>query len=138
MRAFVVENGVVINTIEVDSLDIVPGLIEATVGGVGWHWDGKNLMPPVEVLPTVADYDAALTGMFEAKARERRYDGRISCALRAGYAGPFQAEGAAFASWMDECNALAYRIMAEVLSNTRPQPSVPELLALMPVLVWPE
>jgi hypothetical protein len=38
MRAHVVENGVVVNTIEVDSLDVIPGLIEADIGGIGWSY----------------------------------------------------------------------------------------------------
>ena len=35
MRAHQIENGVVVNTIEVESLDFLPGLIEATDGGIG-------------------------------------------------------------------------------------------------------
>jgi hypothetical protein len=33
MRAHIVENGVVTNTIEVNSLDVIPGLIEGAIGG---------------------------------------------------------------------------------------------------------
>lgn len=36
MKAHVIQNGVVVNTIEVDSLDFMPGLVEATEGGIGW------------------------------------------------------------------------------------------------------
>jgi len=46
MRAHIVENGVVTNTIEVDSLDAIPNSIEANIGGIGWLWDGENLTPP--------------------------------------------------------------------------------------------
>jgi hypothetical protein len=46
MRAHIVENGVVVNTIEVDSLDAIPGLIDGDIGGIGWLWDGVNLTPP--------------------------------------------------------------------------------------------
>jgi hypothetical protein len=38
MRAHIVENGVVVNTIEVDSLDIMPGLIDGDIGGIGWSY----------------------------------------------------------------------------------------------------
>ena len=38
MRAHIVENGIVTNTIEVESLDFMPGLIEATDGGIGWSY----------------------------------------------------------------------------------------------------
>lgn len=48
MRAHIIENGVVVNTIEVESLDFMPGLIEATVGGPGWLYDGANFSAPPE------------------------------------------------------------------------------------------
>lgn len=38
MKAHVIENGVVVNTIEVDSLDFLPNLVEATEGGIGWSY----------------------------------------------------------------------------------------------------
>ncbi len=46
MRAHVVEDGVVINTIEVESLDFIPNLIDGEVGSIGWVWDGVNLVDP--------------------------------------------------------------------------------------------
>ena len=43
MRAHIIENGVVLNTIEVDSLDFMPGLVAAPEGtGIGWSYDGTN------------------------------------------------------------------------------------------------
>lgn len=39
MRAHVIENGVVVNTLVVDSLDFMPGLVEAPEGtGIGWSY----------------------------------------------------------------------------------------------------
>ena len=46
MKAHQIQNGVVINTIEVESLDFLPNLIEATEGGIGWTWDGETLTAP--------------------------------------------------------------------------------------------
>ena len=48
MNAHVIKNGVVVNTIVVDSLDFMPGLVEATAGGIGWTFDGTNFTPPPE------------------------------------------------------------------------------------------
>lgn len=45
MNAHQIQNGVVINTIVVDSLDVLPDLIEATHGGIGWLWDGESFTP---------------------------------------------------------------------------------------------
>lgn len=92
--------------------------------------------PSIEEQVTV--FDAALVAHLDATARERRYDNRVTCALRAGYPGPFQAEGIAFAAWMDQCNALAYSLLAEVVAGTRPMPDSPQaLIDLMPAMVWP-
>lgn len=48
MRAHVIKNGKVVNTIVVDSLNAIPGLelIEATEGEIGWSYDGQNILPP--------------------------------------------------------------------------------------------
>lgn len=82
-------------------------------------------------------YMAALEKFYDAKASERRYDNRITCIARAGYTGPFQAEGQAYGTWMDSSNAICYQIMAEVLAGTRAMPTFGEVLAALPPLVWP-
>jgi hypothetical protein len=39
MRAHIIENGKVVNTIEVESLDFMPGLVAAPEGtGIGWDY----------------------------------------------------------------------------------------------------
>ena len=47
MKAHVVENNVVVNTIEVDSLDFMPNLVEATEGGIGWSYSNGVFTEPV-------------------------------------------------------------------------------------------
>ena len=39
-------DGVIINTIVVESLDFMPNLISGETGGIGWLWDGETLTPP--------------------------------------------------------------------------------------------
>lgn len=58
MKAHIIENGIVINTIEVDSLDFLPNLVEATEGGIGWAYDGVNFTAP---LPTPEPIPQSLT-----------------------------------------------------------------------------
>jgi hypothetical protein len=65
MQAHIIENGVVVNTIEVESLDFMPGLIEATEGGIGWTYaDGVFTAPqpatPVNAAPTKEELQAQL------------------------------------------------------------------------------
>ena len=46
MRAHVIKDGLVVNIIEVESLDFMPGLIEATEGDIGWSYaDGVFTAP---------------------------------------------------------------------------------------------
>jgi hypothetical protein len=94
---------------------------------------------PTEVLNAeVADiFTKVLETHYDSKAKERRYDNRFTCALRAGYVSAFQPEGVAFAQWMDACNAYAYGVMAEVVAQTRPMPTITQLLSELPVLTWP-
>lgn len=47
MRAHIIDGGIVVNTIEVDSLDFMPGLMAAVAGeGIGWSYDGQTFTPP--------------------------------------------------------------------------------------------
>ena len=91
--------------------------------------------PPVDMQ---AEITSAMTALFDATAQAKNYDSRITCALRAGYPGPFNAEGIAFASWMDAQNAKAYLMLAEVQAGTHPMPAtVEDALALLDPMVWP-
>lgn len=98
----------------------------------------KQLTAAERLAIMVGRCDAALSQHLDATAQSRKYDNRITCALRAGYAGPFQAEGAAFASWMDTCNAMGYQFLSEVQAGSRPMPSSEqELIDALPPMVWP-
>jgi hypothetical protein len=84
----------------------------------------------------VAEYTAALEAHYDKKAKERKYDNRYTCSIRAGYVGPFQAEGIAFAQWMDACNAACYTMLAAVAGGA-PMPTIEEVIAGLPELTWP-
>ena len=87
---------------------------------------------------TVTQIIDAMTELFDTAAQARNYDNRITCALRAGYPGPFQPEGVAFASWMDAQNAKAYLMLSQVQAGTMPMPATVEAaLALLDPMVWP-
>lgn len=48
MRAHVIDAGKVVNTIEVESLDVFPGLVDAALGGaIGDLWNGTQFMTPI-------------------------------------------------------------------------------------------
>jgi hypothetical protein len=58
MRAHVIEDGVVTNTIEVESLNFMPNLINGETGGIGWLWDGETLTPSPEPQKTTEELQA--------------------------------------------------------------------------------
>lgn len=86
--------------------------------------------------PALSEFITAMEAHYDAVAQAKKYDSRLTCALRAGYAGPFQVEGQMFAVWMDECNALAYSVLAEVQAGSRAQPTVSEFLTMLPAAPW--
>ncbi len=88
--------------------------------------------------PKFADFDRALTDHLDKVAQARRYDNRITCMVRAGFAGPFQAEAVAFAQWADACNAQAYQLLAQVQAGTLALPQTTQaFIDLLPPMVWP-
>lgn len=62
MRAHVIENGVIANTIVVDALDALPGLVlidaDLHAGNIGDGWDGNVVVPAP---PTPAPVPAEVT-----------------------------------------------------------------------------
>ena len=82
-------------------------------------------------------YTAALDAFIDAKARERGYDNRVTCSMRAGYAGPYHAECLAFALWMDACYQQGTQALAEVMAGKRNAPTPEAFLAELPPMVWP-
>jgi len=82
-------------------------------------------------------YVDAIQLFMDRKAAEKKYDNIKSAALRAALPNsPFHAEGLAAGTWMDNCWALSYQVLAEVKNGTRPMPTIEELIDMMPELVW--
>lgn len=80
----------------------------------------------------------ALDEHYAKVAQSKGYDNQYTCALRAGYPSVFQAEGKAFAEWMDGCNAQAYQLMQDVKNGVKPMPAdEAALVATLPAMVWP-
>ena len=84
----------------------------------------------------VAEFVASLESHYDSVARAKNYDNRYTCALRAGYAGPFQSEGQSFAQWMDECNAYGYQELAKIQNGLRQMPTIEQFLSELPAAPW--
>lgn len=61
MKAHVIENGVVVNTIQVESLNFMPNLVEATEGSIGWLYDGQTFTDPNPPVVVVVEAPVAPT-----------------------------------------------------------------------------
>jgi len=48
MKAHIIENGIVVNTIVVDDLTFMPNLVDGSVGGVGWSYADGVCTPPAD------------------------------------------------------------------------------------------
>ena len=85
-----------------------------------------------------SDYDAAVTAYIDAVSRQRGFDNNRDAASYAGSTvALWAAEAGAFVAWRDAVWSYAYAEMAKVQGGTRAQPTVAELVAELPVVVWP-
>jgi hypothetical protein len=70
MKAHVIEDGAVTNTIEVESLDFMPNLINGETGGIGWLWDGQTLTSPPLPSKTADELQAEARAQRDSLLRE--------------------------------------------------------------------
>lgn len=61
----------------------------------------------------------------------------LSARAYAGYANQFQAECIVFGQWVADCWGYCYQVWAAVQAGQRAVPTAPQLLAELPVMVWP-
>ncbi|NTG19995.1 hypothetical protein G6L00_06005 [Agrobacterium rhizogenes] len=92
-------------------------------------------------IPTLADYTAAIAGMLDAKAKERRYDNAVSIATYAGSSNAqWAAEAQAFVAWRDQVWGYCYAELDKVQNGERQQPSVSDFLTELETqfpMTWP-
>ncbi|MDD4995788.1 MAG: hypothetical protein PHW53_04995 [Patescibacteria group bacterium] len=109
---------------------IKPGLAPISVA------DLAALRAPT-VEQRIAEYTAALQAHLDSTAQAHGYDTIYTAALRAGFTGPFQAEGVAFAQWMDACWSNALTQLANYQANPQTIPTLEAIIAQLPELVLP-
>lgn len=87
---------------------------------------------------TIAELTATVQLHLDTKARERNYDNILSLCTYATSTNPtFAAEGQAGLNWRDACWTKCYEVMAAVKAGIRTTPTSEELIAELPVLIWP-
>ena len=144
MRAHIIENGVVTNTIEVEHMNFLPNLVEATEGSIGWSYSNGEFLPPVPPSKSPEEIQKEVTEgtqlRLDAFARTRNYDGILSaCTYATSTIPKFQTEGQYCVNARDSTWAALYSILAEVQEGNRPIPSSYEdIEGDLPILTWPE
>jgi hypothetical protein len=131
VRNAVIENGTVANIIVgyVAGLTLVPDDGTAQIGGT---WDGTRFHPATIPAPTVAQYEAAVQSMLDAKAHAFSYDNIASACTYAGDADSvFNDQGTKLKAWRSACWRACYTELAAVQGGA-PQPSIDQLLAMLP------
>lgn len=138
MRAAVIESGIVANIIEVDALDVFPGLVSGDGAEIGDAWDGAKFSRPAVAGPTITEYTAAVQVHLDSRAQERNYDSILSaCTYATSSNAKFKAEGQACVDWRDAVWAQCYATMAAVQQGQQAAPTIDALIASLPALTWP-
>ena len=121
------------------------GITQDALGNWIYAWSVRQRSPQeieeeqhAATMSVERHYIGSLEEMLDRTAQERNYDNRLTCALRAAYSGPYQAEGQAFAIWMDACHAIVYDVLRQMKAGTLVPPPVDDLLGQLPELAWPD
>lgn len=92
----------------------------------------------IERQETIADYKQAIQDHIDAVARAKDYDSGVSLA---GYKGSaveaYAADADAYTSWRDPLWPAVFGILAAVQAGEIPQPTISELIAMLPASPWP-
>jgi len=86
----------------------------------------------------VIEYTNAVQNHLDSTARDKGYDSIMSlCTYATSTNSKFAAEGQAGVAWRDAVWTDCYTILANVESGVRTAPTVEELIAELPQIVWP-
>lgn len=147
MRLHLIENGVVANTIEAETLELAQALFpawtvaDADLGGaIGDTYDPEaaTFAPPPAAVPTeaevIAGYMAAVQEHMDDTAVQFGYDNLLSVISYADEpaVARYQTEGQQFRAWRSQCWATCESVLAAVRAGQRVAPTDAELLAELP------
>lgn len=95
--------------------------------------------PDFNLEQIISSFTLEIQKRLDVFARTRNYDGILSsCTYATSLIPKFKAEGQYAVEARDNTWAAAYELLAEVEAGTRPMPTLDEVIAALPVLVWPQ
>lgn len=110
------------------------GLADSIEANFSWYWQQAEREQTEQL---TAQFTKAVQKWMDSKAQERGYDNIISACTYAGSTDEkFAAEGKAAKEWRDKVWRYCYDVVAQVVSGGRDVPTISELLAELPRLVW--
>ena len=77
-------------------------------------------------------FKEAIQNMMEEDAKENGYSSLISACTYATSGGTFASEGQSFVVWRDSVWTKAYKILLDVNNGIIPEPTIDELLTMLP------
>lgn len=105
----------------------------------GVDWSGVIAAVEPKTQERIAqELEWAVQNHLDATVRIRGYDSVVSACSYAASVNPFQAEGIACLNWRASVWSACYQILSDVNAGLRSTPTVGELIAELPVMVWPE
>jgi hypothetical protein len=92
------------------------------------------LNPP----PSITDYQDAIQSHIDATAVSKQFnDGVTLASYKASTNALWASQATAFIAWRDQVWEQAYVKMASVQAGQIPQPTVADVVASLPAIVWP-
>lgn len=99
---------------------------------------GLTIAPFADRPLSIDDYRVAIQAKVDATAQARSYDSGITCASYVGSTNAdWAAEASAFVAWRDAVWMHAYTELAQVEAGLRPRPTIPQIIAELPAIIWP-
>lgn len=92
----------------------------------------------IQINATSIDCAQAVQAVIDKAAQSRSYSDGISCATYSTSSNvQWKAEAQAFIDWRDQVWNYLYALLATLMGNKEPIPSVQEIINDLPVMVWP-
>lgn len=102
---------------------------------VAWQAEGNEPEQPAALTleQRAAALLAGVDAHLNAAAQAKGYDNILSAAIRAALpTSAFHDEGVAFGTWMDAVYARCYQIMASVQAGETAEPTLEQLISMLP------